>query len=279
MKTKKVWFITGAAKGLGFDIVKAVLLSGDMAIATTRSKPEELEKKLGNNLNLLVTVMDVTNENDVHKSVIQGIAKFGRIDVLVNNAGYGVVTAIEEATDAETRRQYDTNVFGLLNVVRSVVPYMRKERNGHIINISSLFGYDAIPGWGLYGSTKFAVEGISKGLAVELNPFNIKVTALAPGLFRTEFLSTESYATSSNTIHDYDNTAVGEMKLVPEKLHGNQQGDPKKLAQVVIELADEKQPPLHLPVGKDSLEAYRKNTTKTNAEVEFWANKFTPTEL
>jgi NAD(P)-dependent dehydrogenase (short-subunit alcohol dehydrogenase family) len=193
MKTQKIWFVTGASKGFGFEITKAALLSGYKVIATVRTKPEQLKSAFDNSDDLLVVTMDVTNEVEVKAAVKEGIAAFGQIDVLVNNAGYGMVTAVEEVSDEEVKKQYATNVFGLLNVIRAVVPNMRERRSGNIINISSMFGHDVIPGWAVYGSTKFAVEGLTKGLALELAPLNIKVTAVAPGLFTTDFLSTESY--------------------------------------------------------------------------------------
>lgn len=279
MSTPKTWLITGASKGFGLQIAKAALEAGDQVIASVRNNPATLTTALNNHPSLLAVVMDVTKEQTVIAAVQQGIDRFGRIDVLVNNAGYGIVTAIEEASDAEVKKQYDTNVFGLLNVTRAVLPFMRQQRAGRIINISSLFGYDALPGWALYGSTKFAVEGISKGLAVELQPFGIQVTSLAPGLFRTDFLGTDSYSSGAQIIEDYAATTVGDMRKAPDQLHGNQPGDPAKLADVVIELANETAPPLHLPVGKDSLEFYRNATVKTSKEIEQWATAFTPTEF
>lgn len=278
MKTK-VWFVTGASKGFGLEIIKAVLASGDKVVATVRNNAAGLQNELGNAENLLVVTMDVVNEDEVKRAVKDGIDRFGQLDVVVNNAGFGIVAAIEEASDAEVRRQYDANVFGLLNVTRAVLPNMRERKAGHIINISSLFGYGALPAWALYGSTKYAVEGISEGLALELAPFNIKVTALAPGLFRTQFLNAQSYTSAASTIPDYDQTMVGQMKNVPDALHGNQPGDPAKLAKVVVELAAAENPPLHLPVGKDSLESYRTNSAKVSEEIEAWADKFTPTEV
>lgn len=278
MKTK-VWFVTGASKGFGLEIVKTVLASGDKVVATVRNNAASLQNELGNPENLLVVTMDVVNEAEVKRAVQDGLERFGQLDVVVNNAGFGIVAAIEEASDEEVRRQYDTNVFGLLNVVRNVLPHLRKRKAGHIINISSLFGYGALPAWALYGSTKYAVEGISEGLAAELAPFNIKVTSLAPGLFRTQFLNSQSYSSAVNGIPDYNDTTVGQMKSVPDALHGNQPGDPAKLAQVVVELANVENPPLHLPVGLDSLQTYRTNSAKTSAEIEAWAGKFTPTEV
>ncbi|MBC7880240.1 MAG: SDR family NAD(P)-dependent oxidoreductase [Anaerolineae bacterium] len=269
MKTQKVWFITGASRGFGLEIAKAALAAGDQVVATVRSQPAQLATTLHNHSSLYVVQMDVTHEDQVQEAVEQGIARFGRVDVLVNNAGFGMVTAIEEATDAEVRKQYDTNVFGLLNVTRAVLPYLRQQKSGQIINITSLFGYDAIPGWGLYGSTKFAVEGISKGLAVELAPLGIHVTAVAPGLFSTEFLSTESYVAAETIIADYQQT-VEPMRSGADALHGHQPGDPKKLAQVILQLANTEHPPVHLPVGKDAVDFYRNNAAKTAEQIESW---------
>ncbi|MBD2468901.1 SDR family NAD(P)-dependent oxidoreductase [Nostoc sp. FACHB-145] len=277
MKTQKVWFITGASRGFGLEIARAALAAGDRVVATVRQKPAQLTATLDNHANLYVVQMDVTQEDQVQAAVKQGIARFGRVDILVNNAGFGMVGAIEEITDAEVRKQYDTNVFGLLNVTRAVLPYLRQQKSGRVINISSLFGYDAIPGWGLYGSTKFAVEGISKGLAAELAPLGIQVTVVAPGLFSTDFLSTESYVAAKTIIDDYQET-VGLMRSGADALHRNQPGDPKKFAQVIIQLANTERPPLHLPVGKDTIAMYQNNVAKMAQEIEAWLPVATSTD-
>jgi NAD(P)-dependent dehydrogenase (short-subunit alcohol dehydrogenase family) len=279
MKTQKVWLVTGASKGFGFEITKAILESGDKVVATVRKDAEKLEKSLNNDDNLLVVIMDVTIPEQVEKAVGEAITKFGRLDVIVNNAGFGVIGAIEEISDQEARQQYDTNFFGVLNVIRATLPQLRKQRSGHIINFTSLFGYNAIPTWGLYGSTKFALEGISAGLALEVSPFGIKVTALAPGLFRTQFLNAGAFVVAEKHISDYDSTMVGQLKNGAEGLHGNQPGDPVKLAKVVVELAAVEDPPLHLPVGLDSLDAFRSAYSNESKEIEEWAGKFTPTEI
>ncbi|WP_413667304.1 oxidoreductase [Mucilaginibacter sp. Mucisp86] len=277
MKTQKVILVTGASKGFGLEIAKAALAAGDKVIATVRSKADQLAASLNNNPNLLVVTMDVTNEAQVKAAIAEGLLRFGKIDIVINNAGYGIVTAIEEATDAEVKAQYDTNVFGLLNVLRAALPHLRAQRSGHIINVSSLFGFDAIPGWALYGSTKFAVEGISKGLAVELAPLNIRVTVVEPGLFSTEFLSAESYSASKNIIADYE-TTVGPMRVGADQLHGNQPGDPKKLAQVVVDIVHNENPPLHLPIGKDAVGMYKANAEKTSKEIDQWIEVSTSTD-
>jgi len=268
---QRVWLITGASKGLGLEISKAALKAGDYVARAVRNKTDQFAAMLSDPNGLFVVKMDVNKEEEVRAAVEQTISHFGKIDVLVNNAGYGILTAIEEASAEETKKQFETNVFGLLNVTRAVLPYMRRQRSGHIINVSSLFGYDAMAGWGLYGATKFTVEGLSKGLALELAPFGIHVTAIAPGFFNTNFLGKDSYTRTNHIIPDYEATAVGEMRNKADSLHGTQQGDPKKLAELVVKLANTKNPPVHLPIGKDAVEMYRNNVAKTNREVDEWA--------
>src|ERR1700744_6436207 len=180
----KVWFITGASRGMGFEIAKAVLASGDIVVATVRKNAAELAARLGSADKALVVTLDVTKEAEVKGGVDAAISRFGRIDVLVNNAGYGLLAAVEEASANEVERVFGTNVFGLLAVSRAVLPTMRRQRSGHVINISSVGGYSAYPGWGVYGATKFAVEGLTEALAAELKPLGIKATVVEPGFFR-----------------------------------------------------------------------------------------------
>ncbi|MBO2011583.1 oxidoreductase [Hymenobacter negativus] len=279
MMQQKVWLVTGATKGFGLEITKAALDSGDRVIATVRSQPDALATTLHHHANLFTAQMDVTDEAQVQQAVQQGVAHFGRLDVVVNNAGYGLVAALEEATDAEVRQQYDTNVFGVLNVVRAVLPIMRRQRAGYLINISSIDAHGAFPGWGVYGSTKFALEGISKGLAVELAPFGIQVTAISPGLFRTDFLGPKSRLLAGQPIAEYDDTAVGDMRTDAAHLHGNEPGDPRKLARIVVDLARTEQPPAHLLLGKDAVIFYQTNTANMVQEMEQWLPISTSTDL
>ena len=270
MKTQKVWFITGASKGIGFEIAKAALEAGQKVVATARSNADGLKSALAHNDRLEVVALDVTNETDVIAGLQKAIDRFGRIDVVVNNAGYGLLAATEEASDAEARKQYDTNVFGILNVIRAVLPQLRKQKSGHIINISSLFAYMAsIPGFGIYGSTKFAVEGISEGLALEVKPLGIHVTSAAPGLFRTNFTASDSYQVSNIKLGAYDET-VGSVRENMSRFDRTQPGDPAKLAQVILEVADSENPPLHLPIGKDAINSYRTKVAQMDAELAEW---------
>lgn len=270
MKTQKVWFITGASRGFGFEIAKAALADGDQVVATVRRHPDQLAAALQYHPNLLIVLLDITQPEQVKEGVRQAIGYFGRVDVLVNNAGYGFLGAFEEATEEEISRQFETNVFGLIRVTQGILPYMRQRKTGHIINISSAFGYQAtVPGFGLYGSTKFAVEGISEGLALEVNPLGIHVTSLAPGLFSTDFLSGDSYVVGANILEAYIPT-VGRMRAAAGQIHGNQPGDPAKLAKVVIQLANSKTPPVHLPVGKDAISSFWAKVATMEAEVNAW---------
>lgn len=267
---QKVWFITGTSKGLGLEIARAALASGDKIVATIRKNHEESANSFGKKDNILLVELDVTKEEEVKTGIERAIFEFGRIDVLVNNAGYGLLAATEEASANEVKKQYDTNVFGLLNVTRAVLPLMRKQRSGHIINISSLFGYTvSTPGLGIYGSTKFAVEGISEGLALEVMNLGIHVTAVAPGLFRTGFASTQSYRSSQLILNSYHET-VGSVRDNFSRLNGNQPGDPSKLAQVIIQLAQSENPPLHLPIGSDAIAAFRAKMEVMQKEIAAW---------
>jgi NAD(P)-dependent dehydrogenase (short-subunit alcohol dehydrogenase family) len=279
MKKQKIWFITGISKGFGFEIAKAALKAGDKVAGTVRKNASEIYAMLGNDANLLVVEMDVTKEIEVLEAVQKAIDHFGRLDVVLNNAGYGIVGAIEEVSDAEARKQYDTNVFGLLNVVRAVLPFLRKEKSGHIINVSSLFAFEPLAGWALYGSTKNAVEGISQGLAKELAPLGIQVTAIEPGLFKTGFTGKDSFAVAQNLIADYENTLVGRMRKSTATFHGTQPGDPAKLAEVVVKLGHTEKAPLHLPIGTDAVKNYYSYVESLAKDVNQWKSDSLSTDF
>jgi NAD(P)-dependent dehydrogenase (short-subunit alcohol dehydrogenase family) len=269
MKTQKVWFITGASRGFGLEISKAVLASGDKLVATVRKNPEALNAQFDNNPNLFVVALDITSEEQAKEAAAKAFDHFGRIDVLVNNAGFGLLSAVEEATSEEVKRNYDTNVFGLLNVTRAILPYMRKERAGHVINISSVGGLAGYFGWGVYGSTKFAVEGLTEAMALELAPLGIHATVVAPGFFRTNFLDESSLIRTSNEIADYQET-VGNMRAFATEVNYKQPGDPEKLAQAFLKLAAAEKPPVHLPLGSDTLKRFREKTAAFEKDIEEW---------
>ena len=249
---KKIWFVTGASKGLGLVLVKTLLKAGYRVAATSRNI-NELQQAVGVNSDaFLPLAVDLKNEKSVEKSIQDTIAKFGAIDVVVNNAGYGLLGGLEELSDEEVRQNFDVNVFGVLNVIRKVLPYLRKQRSGHIFNIASVGGFTGnFPGFGSYAATKFAMHGFSESLAAEIKPFGIKVTIVSPGYFRTQFLDSGSLIVPTNEIEEY--------KLVREtqdahqqSINHNQAGDPAKAAIVMIEIAEQKEPPLHLFLGKDA---------------------------
>jgi NAD(P)-dependent dehydrogenase (short-subunit alcohol dehydrogenase family) len=249
----KTWFITGASRGFGARIAQLALERGDNVVATARSAGSVTEK-LGERRNLLAAALDVTKEEQARDAARQAVERFGTIDVLLNNAGFGLVGAVEEASAEEVERLYRTNVFGLLAVTRAVLPQMREQRSGRILNVSSIGGYRAGAGFGVYCSTKFAVEGLSEALHAELEPLGIHVTVIEPGYFRTDFLDASSLSSSANRIRDYDGTA-GAVRKHASSLNHNQPGDPEKFARQVIAFADVGEPPVRMPFGSDTIAA------------------------
>jgi len=249
----KAWFITGASRGFGALVAKRALAKGDGVVATARN-PKAIAERFGEHPNLLAVALDVTNEDQAGAAAAAAIDRFGQIDVLLNNAGFGLMGAVEEASAAEIEAVYRTNVFGLLTVSRAVLPYMRKGRSGRIFNISSIGGYRGAAGFGIYSSTKFAVEGLSEAMHDELAPLGIHVTVVEPGYFRTDFLDASSLSVSSRKIPDYEATA-GKVRTVAGGLNHNQPGDPSKLADVLVAFADAPNPPVRLPLGSDTVAA------------------------
>lgn len=273
----RVWFITGASRGFGALIAEAALATGDAVVATARD-PATITARLGAHERLLATRLDVTSEAEAHEAAGQAVKKFGRIDILVNNAGYGLLGAIEEASAAETTELFGTNVFGLLGVTRAVLPHMRRQRAGHIINVSSVGGYTGYPGWGVYGATKFAVEGITEALAGEVAPLGIKVTVVEPGFFRTDFLDESSLSRTAQHIEDYSET-VGKTRAHAADVNHGQRGDPRKLASAFIALANAKNPPLRLPLGSDTVERIKAKNAFVERELATWHEIATSTDF
>ncbi|CRI57121.1 oxidoreductase [Pseudomonas sp. CCOS 191] len=264
----RTWLITGASRGFGSLIVQQALAAGDAVIATARN-PDDIEARLGKHANLLAVRLDVTREEQAHAAVAAGIQRFGKIDVLVNNAGFGVLGAVEETSASETERLFATNVFGLLNVTRAVLPHMRRQRSGHVINISSLGGYHAYMGWGVYGSTKFAVEGISEAMQQELAPLGIKVTVVEPGFFRTDFLDEQSLVKTALELPDYA-TTVGAMRSHAQAANHAQPGNPEKLAEALMALTNASQPPLRLALGSDAVARIEAKNSAVERELAQW---------
>src|SRR5262245_45920546 len=261
----EIWFITGVSRGFGALIMEAALASGDAVVATARDPSSIADRP-----RLLKLALDVTNEEQARDAVVNGIEKFGRIDVLVNNAGYGLLGAVEEASALEVERVFATNVFGLLSVTRAVLPYMRKRRSGHIINMSSVGGYAAAyPGWGVYCATKFSVEGISEALSVELAPLGIHSTVVEPGYFRTDFLSSRSLSSTAVRIDDYAET-VGKMRTFAEAVNHKQPGDPRRLAQAIVQLAAARRPPTRLALGSDTVARIEEKHRDVERELDLW---------
>jgi NAD(P)-dependent dehydrogenase (short-subunit alcohol dehydrogenase family) len=264
----RTWFITGASRGFGALIAERALAKGDAVVATARN-PKTVIDRLGAHPNLLAVALDVTDETQAFAAVKAAVAKFGRIDVLVNNAGYGLLGAVEEATAAEIEAIYRTNVFGLLAVTRAVLPQMRRQRSGRILNLSSIGGIAPFEGWGVYASTKYAVEGLSATLAIELKPLGIHVTSVEPGFFRTDFLDASSLVTSPTQIADYHQTS-GAMRDFAATANHAQPGDPAKLAQVLVDFADAPNPPVQLPLGSDTVAKVEENIANAKALLADW---------
>lgn len=264
-----VWFITGSSRGFGLEIARSALERGDAVVATARD-PGQVEAALpGFGDRLLATALDVTNADQAGDAVTRAMDRFERIDVLVNNAGRGLMGAVEEPSAEEVRELFDTNVFGLLTVTRAVLPFMREQRSGRVLNISSVGGFTSRAGSGIYGATKFAVEGISEAMRAELAPLGIWVTIVEPGAFRTDFLDPSSLRFASRTIDDYAETA-GQIREWAARANRQQLGDPAKAAAAIISIATSPEPPLRLPLGSDSLDRIEDKLGTVAREVDKW---------
>jgi NAD(P)-dependent dehydrogenase (short-subunit alcohol dehydrogenase family) len=266
----KVWFITGATRGLGLEIARAALAAGDRVVATGRD-PAVLAQAFGENDAVLGVALDVTREDQAASAVEAAVARFGRIDVLVNNAGYGNLGLFEQTTDADARAQYDTNVFGLYNVTRAVLPLMRAQRTGRIFNISSVGGIVGGESGTLYCASKFAVEGFSESLAGEVAPFGIHVTIVQPGFFRTDFLDTRSVRFGAVAVEDYAAMSAGLDAFWQDRNHA-QAGDPARLGAALVQLAGHDAPPLRFAAGSDAVAMIGDKIARRGAELEAWTS-------
>jgi NAD(P)-dependent dehydrogenase (short-subunit alcohol dehydrogenase family) len=251
-KTQKTWFVTGAGSGIGAGVARAALKAGQRVIATGRNT-EKVHRALADiaNDNLLVQRLDITNEAEVKTAVDAAIARFGGIDVLVNNAGYSLLGNFEEFTIEQIERQFSTNFYGVVHVMRAVLPIMRHQRSGHIINVSSVAGVVGLNQTAAYSATKFAVEGLSLSVAQEVESLGIKITVVEPGFFRTDLLDPRSVEWSNGSIADYG--SAGSVPAAWEVYHGHQPGDPEKLGDALVKIAEMENPPHVFSAGSDAL--------------------------
>lgn len=278
MEQQKVWYVTGASQGFGLILVKKLLAAGQKVAGTSR-KLDALKAAVGEHENFLPIQSDVANEASVQQSIQQTIKTLGGIDVVVNNAGYGLIGSLEELSDKEVRSNFDVNVFGVLNVIRHVMPHFREKKSGFIFNISSIGGFSGnFPGFGSYCGTKFALEGLTESLAAESKAFGVKVVIVSPGYFRTNFLESTSLAVPAHPIDAYKD--VREIQSQHQgDINGQQAGDPEKGIDVLIEVSKAEHPPLHLFLGPDSYQIAKQKISAVGSDMDNWQELATSTNF
>jgi len=269
MSTSKVWFVTGASQGLGLILVKK-LLDGGYRVAATSRNAQTLKNAIGviDTNRFLPLAMDLNNPDCIEDAIRQTVTAFGRIDVLVNNAGYGMAGTLEETDEQKIRDIVNVNLLAAINVTKQVLPVMRSQGSGYIINIGSVAGFVGAPGWSVYSATKAALAAFSEVLALDVKEFGIRITVVEPSGFRTGFLTENSLAYTESKISGYE--AVKKTQERYLAMNGQQPGDPEKAAEIFMQLADEPEPPLHLFLGED---AYKRASAKLKAmidELEKW---------
>ena len=265
-KPSRVWFITGGSTGFGRLLAEEVLRRGERVVTTARdiAKVDDLARQYPETARAFA--LDVTRKSEVASVAEQAIAAFGQVDVVVNNAGYGVNGAIEEVSDDEFETMFQTNIYGLIHTTRAFLPHLRERRSGHIFNLSSIGGLIGSPGWGFYNTTKFAVEGFSEALAGEMKPLGVHVTIVEPGPFRTDFLG-RSGKLAERELPEYKATA-GKAREYLKSNAGKQPGDPQKAIEAMIEVADMAEPPVHLLLGKLALTRFRDKLAQWEKELQ-----------
>jgi len=268
MGLKKVWFISGASKGIGLSLVIQLLKAGQLVAATSRNVNDLIAAVNSNSKQFLPLAVNLKDELSVEQAINATITQFGKIDVVINNAGYGIGGSIEELTDEETRNAFDINVFGTLNVIRKVSPHLRAQRSGHIINIASIAGIAGATGWSVYSATKAAVIALSEVLADDVKAFGIKVTVVAPGAFRTNFLTSDSLVLPQNPIAEYEDVRAVHAKYL--KMDGEQIGDPEKAAAAMISVVSMPTPPVQLLLGNDALQRATAKNEALRKEYQDW---------
>jgi NAD(P)-dependent dehydrogenase (short-subunit alcohol dehydrogenase family) len=274
----QTWFITGASRGFGLEVARLALDRGDAVVAAARTLSGLEEAFGGPSDRLLVVSLDVTNEAQAEAAVQSAVSRFGSIDVLINNAGRGFGGAVEEATDDEARATFDVNFFGLLSVTRTVLPTMRRQRSGRIVNMSSVGGFIAGPGTGIYAATKFAVEAVSEALQAELAPLGIQVILIEPGGFRTDFFDPSSMVFAERVIEDYASTAGAFRGRAVQNNH-LQAGDPKKAALAIVDAATISAPPFRLVLGTGAMTRMEGKLRTMQTEIDAWRHVSISTEV
>jgi NAD(P)-dependent dehydrogenase (short-subunit alcohol dehydrogenase family) len=264
----RVWLVTGCSSGIGRELARAVLEAGDCAALSARDVATVRDLAALHPERALALALDVTDRGPVSRAVSDTERRFGRIDVLVNNAGYGYLAAIEEGEDAEVRALFETNFFGVIAMLKAVLPGMRERRSGHVVNVSSMAGLVANPGTGYYSSSKFAVEGLSEALSRELTPFGIRVTAVEPGAFRTDW-SGRSMRRTRTPLAAYSDTVGARVTMIQE-LDGRQRGDPRRAAEAILRVVAHPEPPLHLLLGPEVVDALRAKLADLERSLVEW---------
>lgn len=262
----KNWLITGVSRGIGKALAEAALVRGDTVIGTTRNGESDMAKNKGT---FHCLPLEMRDPAAIEATAARAFELAGRLDVVVNNAGYGLLSAVEEANDAEIARVFDVNVFGPIRVIRAVLPRLRAQRSGHIVNITSIAGRAPAAGSGIYAATKAALEGLSASLSQEVGPLGIHVTAVAPGQFRTDFLSDHSIRKRTSWLDDYAPSAGKVIEHLSIQ-DGKQQGDPERGAQAILAAVDSDTPPLHLLLGSDALRRAREKLDAVIEEMDRW---------
>ncbi|MCO7127216.1 oxidoreductase [Sporolactobacillus shoreicorticis] len=264
---KKIWLITGTSTGFGRSLGEVLIKKG-YPVALTARHVDQIHDLVDGQEQAMALTLDVTKKKDVRSAVKQVFERFGRIDVLVNNAGYGYFGAVEECDEHEVRNLFETNFWGLSDLTRAVLPFMRKQRSGHIVNFSSIGGLTAFPAFGYYHATKFAVEGLSQALAKEVAPLGIKVTLVEPGAFRTDWAG-RSALDRKEIIDDYADTAEQRITFTRKK-SGTQPGSPLLAAQAIIKAIEAEESPIHLLLGKDAVQNARLQLKSIKKDLETW---------
>src|SRR5260221_8591559 len=269
MNTSKVWYVTGASQGLGLTLVKKLLYGGYRVAATSRDA-RALAHAVGliDEERFLPLAVDLNNADCIHESIRQTLAIFSRVDVVVNNAGYGMTGALEEITEQEIRNIFNINVLSIIDVVKGILPTMRNQKSGHIITVGSVAGFVGAPGWSVYSATKAAVAAFSEVIALDVKEFGIRVTVVEPSGFRTGFLTQKSLAFTASGIGGYQ--AVKNAQDQYLSMNGRQAGNPDRAAEIFIEIAESAEPPMHLFLGNDAYHRASKKLSTMSSELEQW---------